>query len=303
MSFVWSALDAFHELLDTHGDPRMKGYPLMDTPWPTFALMVTYIFGVKYFGPKLMEKRKPFELKRVLIFYNLVEIVISIIALYEAYVVGWFTHYSWRCQPIDRSDTPLNRRLVRGVWLYYISKFIELFDTIFFVMRKKNDQVSKLHVYHHSIMPFNTWVTAKFLPGGHATFGGVLNSFVHVIMYTYYLLAALGPSMRKYLWWKKYLTVLQMGQFVFIFFHAMQPLFIDCDFPRPYAYFTLFQAGVFLILFKNFYDNAYEDGTQKVAVTATRTDDSEICSKEEKPHQENMATRKRKATSKVEASR
>jgi hypothetical protein len=29
-------------------------------------------------------------------------------------------------------------------------------------------------------------------------------------MYSYYLLAAFGPRFQKYLWWKKYLTVLQM---------------------------------------------------------------------------------------------
>lgn len=37
-----------------------------------------------------------------------------------------------------------------------------------------------------------------------------LNSFIHTIMYTYYLLAAFGPSMQKYLWWKKYMTKLQL---------------------------------------------------------------------------------------------
>jgi len=29
-------------------------------------------------------------------------------------------------------------------------------------------------------------------------------------MYSYYFLAALGPEMQKYLWWKKYLTRLQI---------------------------------------------------------------------------------------------
>ena len=29
-------------------------------------------------------------------------------------------------------------------------------------------------------------------------------------MYGYYGLAALGPHMQKYLWWKKYLTIIQM---------------------------------------------------------------------------------------------
>ena len=38
----------------------------------------------------------------------------------------------------------------------------------------------------------------------------MLNSFIHVVMYTYYLLSALGPRVRKYLWWKKYLTAMQL---------------------------------------------------------------------------------------------
>jgi GNS1/SUR4 family. len=36
------------------------------------------------------------------------------------------------------------------------------------------------------------------------------NSFIHVLMYTYYGLSAMGPHIAKYLWWKKYLTILQL---------------------------------------------------------------------------------------------
>lgn len=43
-----------------------------------------------------------------------------------------------------------------------------------------------------------------------AFFIGLLNTFVHIIMYSYYGLAAIGPHMQKYLWWKKYLTSLQL---------------------------------------------------------------------------------------------
>jgi len=38
----------------------------------------------------------------------------------------------------------------------------------------------------------------------------MVNSFVHVLMYLYYALAAFGPKIQKYLFWKKYLTILQM---------------------------------------------------------------------------------------------
>jgi hypothetical protein len=53
-------------------------------------------------------------------------------------------------------------------------------------------------------------VCSPWFLGGHSTFFGFINTFVHIVMYTYYLLAALGPHYQKYLWWKKYLTTFQM---------------------------------------------------------------------------------------------
>jgi len=38
----------------------------------------------------------------------------------------------------------------------------------------------------------------------------MVNSFIHTLMYVYYGLAAIGPSMQKYLWWKRYMTKLQL---------------------------------------------------------------------------------------------
>lgn len=51
---------------------------------------------------------------------------------------------------------------------------------------------------------------ALFAAGGMGTFHAVLNSIVHVFMYTYYGLSAMGPNYQKYLWWKKYLTTIQL---------------------------------------------------------------------------------------------
>lgn len=49
-------------------------------------------------------------------------------------------------------------------------------------------------------MPFNVWFTIRFAPGGHSSFVSFVNSFVHVIMYLYYGLAACGPQMAPYIW-------------------------------------------------------------------------------------------------------
>ena len=52
----------------------------------------------------------------------------------------------------------------------------------------------------------------RFTPGGHESFGALFNSFVHVVMYAYYFLAAFGPRVQPYLWWKKHLTKLQVRE-------------------------------------------------------------------------------------------
>jgi elongation of very long chain fatty acids protein 7 len=69
-------------------------------------------------------------------------------------------------------------------------------------------------------------------------------------MYGYYFLAALGPNIQKYLWWKRYLTQLQLAQFVTLFFHAMQLFFSNpCKFPISFIYVIMSATGFFFILF------------------------------------------------------
>lgn len=51
--------------------------------------------------------------------------------------------------------TPKGLRMAETCWWYYISKFTEFFDTLFFLLRKKNQHVSTLHVIHHGVMPFS----------------------------------------------------------------------------------------------------------------------------------------------------
>lgn len=51
--------------------------------------------------------------------------------------------------------SPKGLRMAETCWWYYISKFTEFFDTLFFLLRKKNQHVSTLHVIHHGVMPFS----------------------------------------------------------------------------------------------------------------------------------------------------
>ncbi|EFN80156.1 Elongation of very long chain fatty acids protein AAEL008004 [Harpegnathos saltator] len=64
------------------------------------------------------------------------------------------------------------------------------------------------------------WIAVKY-PGGHSTFIGVFNIFVHSIMYTHYLLSSMKIDTKS---WKKHITQLQMLQFFILAYPIFQLL-------------------------------------------------------------------------------
>lgn len=275
MALIMKYIDSMHHYLNKFGDPRTQNWPLMSSPFPTLALCLGYVYLVKVLGPRLMENRKPFQLRHTLILYNFLQVIFSAWLFYECLMGGWWGSYSFRCQPVDHGTTGQAMRMVHACWWYYFSKFTEFFDTFFFVMRKKTSQVSTLHVIHHGCMPMSVWFGVKFTPGGHSTFFGLLNTFVHIVMYTYYLFTALGPQFQKYLWWKKYLTSLQMVQFVAIMVHAFQLLFIDCNYPKAFVWWIGMHAVMFFFLFNEFYQSTYKANKRRAALAAAKKEAEE----------------------------
>ncbi|KAH7948105.1 hypothetical protein HPB52_018575 [Rhipicephalus sanguineus] len=172
-----------------------------------------------------------------------------------AYLSG---HYNWLCQGINY-DNPSERdtEIMRLVWWYCLVRVADFLDTVFFVLRKKNSQITFLHVSHHAFIVFSGWFYMNFGTDGQPVIGVSVNALVHVIMYSYYFLAALGPSVQKYLWWKRYLTELQIVQFVGLMMHMSITLFYNCGYPRPLAIFALSQGFFGLLLFINFYVRNY----------------------------------------------
>lgn len=260
---VVDLVHSYRDLMDNKSDPRVNQWPMMSSPLPTIAICMAYAYLAKVVGPRAMENRKPFNLRDILIGYNAFQTVFSTWIFYEYLMSGWAGEYSFRCQPVDYSYSPTALRMANTCWWYYFSKFTEFFDTLFFVLRKKNEHVSYLHVIHHGIMPFSVWMGLKFAPGGHSTFFALLNTFVHIVMYFYYMVAALGPEYRRFIWWKKYLTSMQMVQFVMIMTHQFQLLFTDCDYPKSFMIWIGLHGILFLFLFSDYYKTNYTAKTGK----------------------------------------
>lgn len=247
-------------------DPRAKELPLMADPLPTLGLITCYLLWVLLIGPMYMRDRKPMDLRRVIIFYNLFQVLLSGYMFYEHLMAGWLRGYSFSCQTVDYNDGPLSRRMFNLCYVYYLSKLSEFADTVFFVLRKKQSQITDLHVYHHSLTPIEAWILTKFIAGGNATFPNIINNFVHVLMYFYYMLSAMGPRYQKYLWWKKYMTEVQIIQFILCIGHCINALVTGCPFPRFISTLLLINASIFLVLFMNFYIQSYKRRPKAVTV-------------------------------------
>ncbi|KAK3585443.1 hypothetical protein CHS0354_020164 [Potamilus streckersoni] len=246
----------FYNWALTQSDVRVKDWFLMQSYTPTLVITVLYVIAVTW-GQKFMENREPFKYKWTLFLYNLGLIVMNLHIFSELLLATTKLGYSYSCQPVSYSDDPDEIRIAKALWWFYFSKCVEMLDTIFFVLRKKNNQISFLHVYHHATMFPIWWIGVKWVAGGQSFFGAMINSFIHVVMYTYYGISALGPQYQKYLWWKRYLTMLQLIQFVIGITHAMQSLVMRCDFPEWMQWALIFYGFTILLLFLNFYFQAY----------------------------------------------
>ena len=58
--------------------------------------------------------------------------------------------------------------MVEAMWWFYFSKAIDLFDTMFFALRKKSNQITFLHVFHHMTMFPYAWLGLKYVGGGQS---------------------------------------------------------------------------------------------------------------------------------------
>ena len=81
------------------------------------GILAAYLYFVLSWGPRQMEHRKPFELKKTLVIYNFFQVLLSVWLFWEGTVGAWLFHYSWKCQPVDFSTSPHAMR-VRFFFLY-----------------------------------------------------------------------------------------------------------------------------------------------------------------------------------------
>lgn len=50
-----------------------------------------------------------------------------------------------------------------ALYIFFVSKIFEFLDTVFMALKKKDNQISFLHMYHHISMPLLWWFGIKYV--------------------------------------------------------------------------------------------------------------------------------------------
>lgn len=241
------------------GDPRTQNSPILGGgPWQMLSLVGFYLVTVTIIGPYVMRKRKPVE--------NLIwpmRIYNGFMVVFNAYLyLGHSSIINWG---LDCWGCGKSMQWVPTMYWWemtLLSRYFDFFDSIFFVLRKKFDHLSLLHVLHHSLVPIIVWFAGKLEPTPMIVFAGYINLPIHVIMYSYYCLSTF-PNLRKYLWWKKYITTIQIIQFAIDLVHSLQVIYLpNCN----YHWLTYLQTAfslTFIYLFGMFYIKNYRKQQQQ----------------------------------------
>lgn len=110
------------------------------------------------------------------------------------------------CVEVDYND----KVLWKLIYFYFVLKVFDLLDTIFIILRKRKRQLSVLHCFHHFTMIYGSYIVVMWHAYGQVIPVGLLNSFIHTIMYFYYFLCAFEPELKSSILWKKRITQLQI---------------------------------------------------------------------------------------------
>ncbi len=83
MFYIIVTCNLFMYLTLSFSDPRVRTWPMMSSPFPTLFICLFYAYFSRVLGPIIMENRKPFQLKKILIYYNAFQTLFSAWIFYE----------------------------------------------------------------------------------------------------------------------------------------------------------------------------------------------------------------------------
>ncbi|NXH45481.1 ELOV6 protein, partial [Dicaeum eximium] len=223
------------------------------------VIYLILIFGIQHF----MKKRRPFNLRAPLILWSLSLTLFSFIAAYWIWKqMAFLLLTKGFKQSVCSQSFYIHPVSKLWIYLFALSKLVELGDTLFIVLRKK--KLIILHWYHRLSTMILCWYGYKMMAAG-AGWNTAINLSIHSVMYSYYTAAAMGIRVPRSI--NILITTSQIVQMtgliiinMFIFFWKDDKL---CPTTWPILLLSWGLYTTLLALFSNFFMKTYQRSTQK----------------------------------------
>jgi len=256
----------------TEEPPQFEFYPFEKYDWKGWTRYGTinwhfpFVVGVVYlaliFGlQRWMRDRPAYKLKWPLFVWNLGLGVFSIVGFYRTIpefmtiLSGEQGFYKAICFR-NGGNWPL------AYWslLFVLSKYAELGDTLFIVLRKK--PLVFIQWYHHLVTLAMSWLTAPYVEAISRWYV-VMNYGVHSLMYPYFAISVLGFKIPRYI--SVSITTCQLTQMLIgLFVNLASALLIYFGTPcyrHPFSIkMSAIVYGSFSILFAKLYMDVINRG-------------------------------------------
>jgi hypothetical protein len=207
-----------------------------------------YILTTLLLFSHMKRKQQAYRLRWVLVIYDALNVLLT------AYVCFSILKYKFRsgmllCNSVANDQE--GHKIAKIFALFYIQKYLEFFDTWWFIMRKSFSQVTFLHLFHHASITVVVGTILPFDYNGDMYLPILLNSGNHMLIYLHYLLATFGIRS----WWASHITFLQLSQFILIFLQNIFSYRIgpSCGSPDFAKILLIVYMGNMIALFVNFF--------------------------------------------------
>ena len=161
-----SEIDRIFEYVGMSHDPRTHHLvPMNVSPFLVIWAVFAFVNFAWIVGPAIMKHREPYNLRGTMFLYNCIMSCFNIYAVIKVAALSDYGRILLNFEYPKRDDmSPEAVHLIHLGYMYWLTKLCDCFDTLFFVLRKKYEQITLLHVYHHTIVPVFGFLLMRINP-------------------------------------------------------------------------------------------------------------------------------------------
>jgi hypothetical protein len=120
----------------------------MSTPYPILLIFALYLLYVLKIGPSHMKNREPYNLNDLIRVYNILQVITCTYIVFCAHYYHGYSFFTFtkctRAPEGIKEGQIASKEMIQfhiGFYLFMQLRLLELIETVFFVLRKKFNQV------------------------------------------------------------------------------------------------------------------------------------------------------------------